>query len=180
MLAMSAVRRLTESSIPTLWFELPGHYRSGINGHLGHEPRTYGTDTADALIHVCPFRPLQSNFLQLVQQTLLRDWVPEPYSGAYMIEDVPVFQRCSIRGADDAYLFGFSESGPETTRFHMCLGLRVERAAALLELDAKNAAAWQRYAPDFDAMLRSLHIEVPTPFRMESANWKHGHMGRDT
>jgi hypothetical protein len=42
----------------------------------------------------------------------------------------------------------------------------------LIELDAKNASAWQRHAPEFDAMLRSLQVIVTDPFRIEGvASW---------
>lgn len=173
---MFATEHTTHSSSPMLSFELPLAFRgntasttnaAGARGFVDSRAQTFRSATGDALIHVCPFRPAQGHFAQLVQRTLLRDWVPVPYNGAYVLEDKPLFQHCTVRAAQEAYLFAFQESDLDSARFHMCLGMRVGRTASLIELDAKNASAWQRHAPEFDAMLRSLQVIVADPFRIE-------------
>jgi hypothetical protein len=155
----------SNADLPKLQFRVPEGFRPGFTGGTGGAPETYGALNADALMHVYPFRRYDGDFSSLVQQTLLRDWVPPMYRTQGQLAGPPGSQPVRVVGADEALMVNFELRELFTVHFHIFLAIRVANLITMVDLYFRDGLAYERYRDATGRLFSTVQVvrSAPSP-----------------
>jgi len=138
-------------TLPSLYFDAPPGFTGG-----GVEVATFTSLEGDMVVHVYPFRRLgPGEFQARFRETLLREFV-----AANLREAKPAaldIEATRVEGADAALIAKFSDGQRERSRLAMLAGGTV----AIIDVTANSAAAAEKHAGAFKALLDSLSVGQP-------------------
>jgi hypothetical protein len=112
-------------------------------------------------IQFYPFRAFTGDVQQQFRQALLRDWVEGLRREVAPV--APTFRTLQIPGAQTAVAARFSEGTSSMSRQRMRILVVAKGQAALVDVSAGDAGAWQRIEPAVEAVLASLYVEGGAP-----------------
>jgi len=144
------------SAPPTLDFamspDFPG--RSGAG--------TWVAKGVDGFIQVYDFRPYRGNLEEEFQRTLLRELLA-PDVREDKLAGAPNVQVAQMPGADKVMVARFLQDYWGTARERMRVAIQASGHLAIVDINIKDAEAWQRYQPGISAFLNSLSIRADGP-----------------
>ncbi len=146
---------MAQQGVPMLRYDPPPNfYRSAIT-----PPEDYSANEFNATFQVYPFRRFSGNIEQMLQTTLLREWIDPRYQESN-IAGPPEFKLGSVRGAQTVLTARFAENIAGIPRQRMRMVIVAGGAAAIVDASANNAATWQRAVPALNAMAASIRVET--------------------
>jgi hypothetical protein len=137
---------------PVLRYEPPANFQRSSLAHLDE----YSSPELNASLQIYPFRRCPGDPASLFRATLLRDWIESRFQEANVANRS--FRTDTVPGASAVHTVQFLESIglPRHRRRVM-----VVAGSSLAIVDALAAAhIWSSVVPVFDALLKSLRVEV--------------------
>jgi hypothetical protein len=129
----------------------PNFWRGGVGGRSFAE---YQGSDVNFTLCVYPFREFQGDIRAAFQQTLLRDWVGVMYREE-SVAGPPQFGANSVPGADTVIVAHFRDGRQQE---HRRILIVVGRSAAIVDMIAPTAFAWQKGFASASVMLGSMRV----------------------
>jgi hypothetical protein len=156
MLDESAPQGRAAAPVPELRYQIPPDFV----GQPG--AGTYIAINADGIVQVYDFRPFPGDLGQEFPRTLLRDWIA-PENREERLMAPPLLQTTRLAGADQVFGARFQQSDWGMARERFRLAILASHAVAIVDINIRDASAWQRYQPSILALLSSLAIGAAAP-----------------
>jgi len=142
----------TADTMPVLEYkDPPNFWRAGVGGKIYTEYQ--GTEVNFQLC-VYPFREYRGDIRTTFQQTLLRDWLDVLYREE-SLAGPPRIAANSLPGADTVIDAHFADNRQQE---HHRILIVSGRWAALVDMTAPTAFAWQKASPSAFELLKSMHV----------------------
>ena len=119
----------------------------------------------DGNIQVYDFRAYRGNFEEEFRRTLFRDWIEADLREEKLF-GAPTIQTTTMPGAEKVCMARFRQDYWGTARERLRVAILASGTVALVDINIRDADAWQRYQPGISAFLDSLKIgamEPPAP-----------------
>jgi hypothetical protein len=123
---------------------------------------TYVSSMVDGTIQVYDFRPFRGNFEAEFRKTLLREWIA-PTNREEKVLGSPMVQASRLAGAEQVITARFRQDYWGIQRERYRVAILAAGAVAIVDINVRDADAWQRYQRGIMTFLESLKIAAPAP-----------------
>jgi hypothetical protein len=128
---------------------------------------TYVSAHVDGTIQVYDFRAFSGNFEADFRKTLLRDWIA-PSNREERVLGTPVVQASRMAGAEQVFTARFRQDYWGIARERYRVAILAAGRVAIVDINVRDADAWQRYQRGIMAFLESLKVGAPAPTSVAS------------
>jgi hypothetical protein len=129
---------------------------------------TFVAKGVDGNIQVYDFRAYRGNFEEEFRRNLFRDWIAADLREEKLF-GAPTVQTTTMAGAEKVCMARFRQDFWGTPRERLRVAILASGAVAIVDINIRDADAWQRYQPGISAFLNSLKIGAPEPAAPPSA-----------
>jgi hypothetical protein len=130
---------------------------------------TFVARMVDGVIQVYNFRAYQGNFEEEFRRTMFREWIQADLREEKLL-GAPAIQTIALSGAEKVCVARFQQDYWGTPRERLRVGILASGAVAIVDINLKDADAWQRYNAGVVAFLNSIKIAAPQPMPAGAAN----------